>query len=81
MISLVIRSPYRAPTDAKSLRFFCLDPAAKILYAANADEGFSVQQNTDTIVPLRINQANGMLTPTGQVIKTSSPCTIVFAGA
>jgi 6-phosphogluconolactonase len=70
-----------APTQAKSPRFFCLDPSAKILYAANADEGFSGQQNTDTIVPFRINQANGMLTPTGQVIKTNSPCTIVFAGA
>jgi len=30
-------------------------------------------------VPFGINQANGMLKPTGQVIKTSSPCTIVFA--
>jgi transcriptional regulator GlxA family with amidase domain len=29
-------------------------------------------------LPFRINQANGMLTPTGQVIKTNSPCTIVF---
>jgi 6-phosphogluconolactonase (cycloisomerase 2 family) len=70
-----------APTHAKSPRFFCLDPSAKILYAANADEGFSGQQNTDTIVPFRINQANGMLTPTDQVIKTNSPCTIVFARA
>jgi len=68
-----------APTHAKSPRFFCLDPAAKILYAANADEGFSAEPNTDAIVPFTINQANGMLTPTGQVIKTSSPCTIVFA--
>jgi 6-phosphogluconolactonase len=67
------------PTHAKSPRFFCLDPSAKILYAANADEGYSDQQNTDTIVPFRINQANGTLTPTGQVIKTNSPCTIVFA--
>jgi 6-phosphogluconolactonase len=68
------------PTHAKSPRFFCLDPAAKILYAANANEGYSDQQNTDTIVPFRINQANGTLTQTGQVIKTNSPCTIVFAG-
>jgi 6-phosphogluconolactonase len=68
-----------APTQAKSPRFFCLDPSANILYAANADEGYSSQQNTDTIVPFRINQTNGMLTPTGQVIKTNSPCTIVFA--
>jgi len=67
-----------ALTHAKSPRFFCLDPAAKILYAANADEGFSDQQNTDTIVPFRISQANGMLTPAGQVIKTNSPCTIAF---
>ena len=69
-----------APTRAKSPRFFCLDPAAKTLYAANADEGYSDQQNTDTIVPFSINQANGMLTPNGQDIKTTSPCTIVFSG-
>jgi 6-phosphogluconolactonase (cycloisomerase 2 family) len=69
-----------APTHAKSPRFFCLDPAAKFLYAANADEGFSQEQNTDTIVPFRINHTNGMLTPTAQIIKTNSPCTIVFAG-
>jgi 6-phosphogluconolactonase len=67
------------PTHAKSPRFFCLDPSSKILYAANADEGFSAQQNTDTIVPFSVNQANGMLAPTGQVIRTNSPCTIVFA--
>jgi 6-phosphogluconolactonase (cycloisomerase 2 family) len=70
-----------ALTHAKSPRFFCLDPGAKHLYAANADEGFSEQQNTDTIVPFTINQANGMLTPTGQVLKANSPCTIVFASA
>ena len=70
-----------APAHAKSPRFFGLDPTAQTLYAANADEGFSQEQNTDSIVPFRINQANGMLTRTGQVIKSSSPCTIVFAGA
>jgi 6-phosphogluconolactonase (cycloisomerase 2 family) len=68
-------------THAKSPRFFCLDPAAKTLYAANADEGFSTEQNTDTIVPFKVNQGNGSLTPTGKVLKTSSPCTIVFASA
>jgi 6-phosphogluconolactonase (cycloisomerase 2 family) len=51
-----------ALTHAKSPRFFYPRPAAKILYAANADEGFSDQQNTDTIVPFKINQANGVLT-------------------
>ncbi len=70
-----------APTQAKSPRFFGLDPSAKILYAANADEGFSTAQNTDTIVPFKINEADGTLTPAGEVIKTNSPCTIVFAGA
>jgi 6-phosphogluconolactonase len=72
-----------ALTDAKSPRFFGLDPAGKILYAANADEGQGGrgQQNTDTIVAFSINQADGMLTPTGQAIKVNSPCTIVFAGA
>jgi 6-phosphogluconolactonase (cycloisomerase 2 family) len=68
------------PTHAKSPRFFGLDPSAKVLYAANADEGFSTQQNTDTIVPFSV-QENGTLTPAGQVIKTNSPCTIVFARA
>ena len=38
-----------ALTRAKSPRFFGLDPAAKTLYAANADEDFSAQQDTDTI--------------------------------
>jgi 6-phosphogluconolactonase len=70
-----------APTHAKSPRFFGLDPSAKILYAANADEGFSAEKNTDTIVPFKVNPADGKLTPTGQVIKTNSPCTIVFTGA
>ena len=55
---------------------------AKFLYAANADEGFghTQERSTDTIVQFKI-EANGALKPTGQVIKTNSPCTIVFAGA
>ena len=69
-----------ALTRAKSPRFFRLDPAAEILYAANADEGYSPQPDTDVITPFRIDRAKGTLTPTGRVIKTSSPCTIVFAG-
>jgi hypothetical protein len=60
--------------------FFCLDPAAKFLYAANADEGFGLpgEKSTDTIVQFSA-EANGVLKPTGHVIKTNSPCTIVFA--
>jgi len=70
------------PTHGNSPRFFGLDPAAKFLYAANADEGFGPpeEKNTDTIVQFRM-EANGALKPTGQVIKTNSPCTIVFASA
>ena len=69
-----------APTHANSPRFFCLDPAARFLYAANADEGFGPpgEKSTDTIVQFSA-EANGALKPTGQVIKTNSPCTIVFA--
>jgi len=70
-----------APTHAKSPRFFGVDPTAETLYAANADEGFSQEQNTDTIVPFKIDLATGMLTPSRQVIKTNSPCTIIFASA
>jgi 6-phosphogluconolactonase len=71
-----------APTHANSPRFFGLDPAAKFLYAANADEGFGPpdEKNTDTIVQFVV-EANGTLKPTGSVIKTHSPCTIVFGRA
>src|SRR6185312_13295292 len=71
-----------APTHGNSPRFFGLDPAAKFLYAANADEGFGPpgEKSTDTIVQFGV-EANGALKPTGQVIKTNSPCTIVFASA
>ena len=57
-----------------------MHPAAKFLYPANADEGFSEEQDTDTILPFRINQPNGLLTSSGQIIKTNSPSTIVFIG-
>ena len=68
-----------APTHANSPRFFGLDPAARFLYAANADEGFGPpdEKNTGTIVQFRI-EANGTLTPTDQVIEVKSPSTIVF---
>jgi len=69
-----------APTNANSPRFFGLDPAAKYLYAATADEDFGPpgEKSTDTIVQFSV-EADGSLKPTGQVIKTSSPCSIVFA--
>jgi len=70
-------------TSAKSPRFFDLDPAGKVLYAANADEGMggTDQQNTDAIVAFSVDGTNGTLTPLGQNIKVNSPCTIVFSSS
>jgi DNA-binding transcriptional LysR family regulator len=53
-------------------RFFTLDPAGKLLYAAN--------ELTDTVVAFRIDEAAGTLTPTGQSVRTGSPTCIVFSG-
>jgi len=58
------------PTQGKTPRFFALDPSGSLLYAAN--------QDSDTIVTFRVDQSSGKLTPTGQVIKTGSPSSIVF---
>jgi hypothetical protein len=44
--------------------------ASAYLYAANHD--------SDTIVTFRVDQGSGKLTPTGHVVKTGSPSTIVF---
>ena len=49
-----------------------LDPAGRFLYAAN--------ENGDTVVTFKVDTSSGKLTPTGQVIKNSSPVTIVFTG-
>ena len=51
-------------------RFFALDPSGTLLYAAN--------QDSDTIVTFRVDQATGKLAPTGEVVKTGSPVSIVF---
>ncbi len=58
------------PTQGKTPRFFTLDPSGTVLYAAN--------QDSDAIVCFRVDQVTGKLTPTGQVVKTGSPSTIVF---
>jgi 6-phosphogluconolactonase len=58
------------PTQGKTPRFFAIYPAGTFLYAAN--------QNSHTIVTFRVDQVSGKLTPTGQVVKTGSPVTIVF---
>jgi 6-phosphogluconolactonase (cycloisomerase 2 family) len=58
------------PTQGKAPRFFAIIPSGTLLYAANLD--------SDTIVTFRVDQTTGKLTPTGQVVKTPSPSTIVF---
>jgi 6-phosphogluconolactonase (cycloisomerase 2 family) len=47
-----------------------LDPSDRFLYAAN--------ENGDTIVTFAVAARSGKLTPTGQVVKSASPATIVF---
>jgi len=56
-------------TDGQGPRFFALDPADEMLYAAN--------ENSDSIVALRVTAA-GTLAPTGQRVHTGSPVCIVF---
>jgi 6-phosphogluconolactonase len=60
------------PTQGSGPRFIGLDPAGHFLYAAN--------EQGDTVVTFRVDGSSGKLTPTGQVIKSGSPVTIVFAG-
>ncbi len=59
------------PTQGAMPRFFALDPSGQFLSAAN--------QGSDTIVTFRVDQTTGGLTPTGQIIRTGSPVSIVFA--
>ena len=58
------------PTQGKTPRFVAIEPTGTILYAANMD--------SDTIVAFLIDTWSGKLTPTGQVVKTGSPSSIVF---
>jgi len=60
------------PSQGRQPRYFALDPSGTFLYVAN--------QATDTIVAFRVDQERGTLTPTGQIIETGSPVSIVFGG-
>jgi 6-phosphogluconolactonase len=60
------------PTQGRDPRFIGLDPAGRFLYAAN--------EQGDTIVAFRLEASSGKLVPTGQVINTKSPVTIIFSG-
>jgi 6-phosphogluconolactonase len=59
-------------TLGKTPRFIGLDPTANYLYAAN--------EQSDTVVTLRVDQITGKPTPLGKTIENASPVTIVFAG-
>ncbi|RJF95469.1 lactonase family protein [Noviherbaspirillum saxi] len=52
-------------------RFMCLDPDGLFMYVAN--------ESSHTIVQFHIHQETGHLAPSGQVIGTGSPVSIVFA--
>jgi 6-phosphogluconolactonase len=60
------------PSEGVGPRFIGLDPAGRFLQAAN--------EQGDNIVTFRVDAGSGKLTPTGQVVKNTSPVTIVFAG-
>ena len=61
------------PTRGRTPRFFALQPPGVRLHVAN--------QDSDTIVAFEIDPATGRLTPTGQVVATGSPSSIVFRSA
>jgi 6-phosphogluconolactonase (cycloisomerase 2 family) len=52
-------------------RFIGFDPSHRFLYAAN--------EQSDTVVSWLADSSNGRLTPTEQVVRNASPCTIAFA--
>jgi len=60
------------PAQGRDPRFIGLDPTGRFLYAAN--------EQGDSIVAFRVDARSGKLVPTGQVINTKSPVTIIFFG-
>jgi 6-phosphogluconolactonase len=58
-------------TRGQTPRNFTLDPSSDWLLVAN--------QDSDTIVPFRRDQASGLLTQTGPVTRTPSPVAILFS--
>jgi 6-phosphogluconolactonase (cycloisomerase 2 family) len=52
-------------------RFIGFDPTHRFLYAAN--------EQADTVVSWLADPSTGRLTPTEQVVRNASPCTIAFA--
>jgi len=59
------------PTQGRQPRHFAVDPSGSFLYAAN--------QASDSITTFAIDKTSGALKSTGQVVRTGSPVSIVFA--
>lgn len=59
------------PTLGKHPRFFGLDPSGKFLLACNME--------TNTIVPFRIDEATGLLSPVAQPVACFAPACLVFS--
>lgn len=61
------------PSGGERPRFFGLDPSGTYLYACN--------EKSHNVVAFRTDPATGALTPTGQIVDTGSPVTMVFGKA
>jgi 6-phosphogluconolactonase (cycloisomerase 2 family) len=59
-------------TLGKTPRFIGIEPSRRYLYAAN--------EQSDTVVTMRIDENTGHLAPNGKVFQNASPVTIVFTG-
>jgi 6-phosphogluconolactonase (cycloisomerase 2 family) len=59
------------PSRGRVPRFIGFDPSHRFLYAAN--------EQADTVVSWLADSSTGRLTPTEQVVRNASPCTIAFA--
>jgi 6-phosphogluconolactonase len=62
-----------ASTLGKTPRNFSLDPTGEYLFAAN--------QGSDTVVPFKVDQETGKLTPTGEPISVPKPVCVLFVKA
>ena len=60
-----------SPSRGRVPRFIGFDPSRRFLYAAN--------EQADTVVSWLADSSTGRLTPTEQVVRNASPCTIAFA--
>lgn len=60
------------PTQGKTPRFIIFDPSHRFVYVTN--------EQSDTVVALRVESTTGQLTASGQMVRNASPVTIAFCG-